>query len=464
VPELDEPAVGQGESSTPSRGDGAVTRGFLFADLRGYTSFVESRGAVIAAELLYRYRAIVREAVGRHHGAEIKTEGDSFYVVFTSVSRAVECGLEIVAAAARASTEHPDQPIEVGIGIHAGETVETPEGYVGSAVNMAARLCSAAAAGEVLVSDTVRALTANTSDVYFQSAGRRRLKGIAEQVTVHRALAAGAEPRAMRPVSSRHNPIAVAGGGVVLVSLLVAVAALSGVFRGASFADPSASASTRVEATASAGDVTAIVVPSPDESAGPGVPILLPPGSYELTRFRPRTAFDIVEEGWRATHDDPDAFELTRWRDESDFDGYLSAAHVQVVNQEPCLGSETVLLDPSAHALIEWLQANPHVETTSPLPVSISGYAGLAVDVTQAMPPPDICAGEEVPEPMRDRVFLFPLGETSFWIGPDERIRLTVVDVGDRPVTFLVGSLQPDRFDEVVVIAQPVLDSLRITP
>ena len=78
---------------------GTVTRGFLFADLRGYTAFVEQRGAAAAAELLTRYRTLAREAIGRFGGAEIKTEGDSFYVVFDSVSSAVRCGLAIVADA-----------------------------------------------------------------------------------------------------------------------------------------------------------------------------------------------------------------------------------------------------------------------------------------------------------------------------------------------------------------------------
>ena len=137
----------------------SITRGFLFADLRGYTDFVESHGAVAAASLLSRYRALAREAIGRFGGAEIKTEGDSFYVVFGSVSGAVRCGLALVAEAAAASGEHPEEPIRVGVGIHAGETVELDDGYVGSAVNIAARLCAQAGPGEVIVSETVRALT-----------------------------------------------------------------------------------------------------------------------------------------------------------------------------------------------------------------------------------------------------------------------------------------------------------------
>jgi class 3 adenylate cyclase len=204
--------------------DHTVTRGFLFADLRGYTDFVEQRGAAAAAELLTRYRSLARDAIGCFGGAEIKTEGDSFYVVFDSVSSAVRCGLAITTAA---RTE-ADEPIRVGVGIHAGETVEADGGYVGSPVNIAARICAQAGAGEVLVSETVRALTTTVLPVQFKSRGRRQLKGIAEPIELFAvsAAAAGATawPSASRRRLSRRARAALAGG----VALVVAASAAGG--------------------------------------------------------------------------------------------------------------------------------------------------------------------------------------------------------------------------------------------
>jgi YVTN family beta-propeller protein len=188
----------RGSDGADDTGPQRVTRGFLFADLRDYTAFLERHGAAAAAELLDRYRTIVRAAVLRHRGSEIKTEGDSFYVVFPSVSAAVQCGLSIVAGANDANSEPQDQPIRVGVGIHAGETVETGEGYVGSAVNIAARVCAQAEAGEVLVTDTVRALTQTVLPVRFVSRGRRHLKGIAEPVALFAVRLQSAAP-ALRP-------------------------------------------------------------------------------------------------------------------------------------------------------------------------------------------------------------------------------------------------------------------------
>ena len=120
----------------------AGTNGFLFCDLRGYAAFVDAHGDHAAAELLGVYRSLVREVVAARAGAEIRTEGDSVYVVFPTASAAVEAGLGIVDAAASAGTA--ERPIRVGVGIHAGETIATGEGPVGSAVNIAARVCARA--------------------------------------------------------------------------------------------------------------------------------------------------------------------------------------------------------------------------------------------------------------------------------------------------------------------------------
>jgi branched-chain amino acid transport system substrate-binding protein len=208
------------------RRQGGVTRGFLFSDLRGYTAFVDRRGAGAAAKLLERYRVLVRAAVREHDGAEIKTEGDSFYVVFEAASDAVQCALAIVGAA-RAEDDGGRDAIQVGVGVHAGEALETAEGYVGQPVNIAARLCALAAPGEVLVSETVRSLTHSVVDVTWVSRGRRRLKGIADPVHVF-VVRAGAQAlgrRARLPRgSSAVAVVAIAAAAVIALAGVVWVA------------------------------------------------------------------------------------------------------------------------------------------------------------------------------------------------------------------------------------------------
>ena len=159
-----------------------VTRAFLFSDLRGYTDFVEARGDATAALLLREYRGLVRAAVARHHGAEVKTEGDSFYVAFESALAALECAVAIHRAAQAHNETKPDAPIRIGMGLHVGETVPYDDQFVGGAVNVAARLAAKAKAGELVVSDTFRGLVRTGQRYAMQDLGPQRLKGVTERL------------------------------------------------------------------------------------------------------------------------------------------------------------------------------------------------------------------------------------------------------------------------------------------
>jgi outer membrane protein assembly factor BamB/class 3 adenylate cyclase len=212
---------------TESPAVGQLTHGFLFSDLRGFTAYAEARGDAAAADLLDRYRALVRAVIAELSGAEIKTEGDSFYVVFPSASRAVAAGLAIVAAASRATAEEPNQPIRVGIGINAGEAEERAGGYVGTAVNLAARVCAHAIVGEVLVTDTVRSLTRTSGRYRFSPRGHPTLKGIVEPIALYRVEPADGTaaplpwPRGRSTIGQR--PLIAAGVTVVVIAATAAV-------------------------------------------------------------------------------------------------------------------------------------------------------------------------------------------------------------------------------------------------
>ena len=201
----------------------AQTRGFLFCDLRGYSAFTERHGDRAARTLLTTYRRIVREAIAPFGGAEIRTEGDSFYVVFSSVSDAVEAGLAILSGLEQAETAN-GEGIAAGVGVHAGEVEDDAEqGIVSGAVNIAARICAAAGPGELLVSDTVRSLTRGYLDVGFLPRGRRRLKGIRDPVAVHRVVTGTAAVEGRWPPS-----VALATGGVAAAGLIAVLMLLNG--------------------------------------------------------------------------------------------------------------------------------------------------------------------------------------------------------------------------------------------
>lgn len=300
-------------SITSGGSTGSATHGFLFADLRGYTAFVERAGAHRAAAMLARYRDLVREQVGRLQGAEIRTEGDSFYVVFDRASAAIECGLAIVAAAVEASAADPQLPIGVGVGVHAGETVETADGYVGTAVNIAARVCAVAPANQVLVTDTVRALTAGVAPVQFVLVGTRRLKGVAQPIALYRALPDGSAVPGRHLIPAGRMPRVALVSIVLVVAVgagLIAVAGLPGTDPASSEVDESPSAAANSSST---GIVSTSASPSASSEASLGS---FPTGGEDalLGLLRPRPTDEcqrmVGEDAPR--HFYPDADGVTR--------------------------------------------------------------------------------------------------------------------------------------------------------
>jgi GGDEF domain-containing protein len=199
-----------------------MTHGFLFADLRAYSQFADQHGDAAAATLLERYRRLVRGIVARYDGAEIRTEGDSFYVVFPSASSAITAGMAILSAGAIS-----EPPLRIGIGVQAGEAAETTEGPVGTAVNVAARLCARAAAGELLVSDTVRALARTAVPFAFVRVGNLQLKGIAESVVAYRVVSSQ-DAETIAGTSGIRRRMGRRPVSVVAVSIVVVVAAIVG--------------------------------------------------------------------------------------------------------------------------------------------------------------------------------------------------------------------------------------------
>lgn len=160
-------------------------RTFLFSDIRDYTYFVETQGDAAATKMIRSSRRIVRAEVARHRGAEIKTEGDSFYVVFRSPSAAVRCAVAIVRRAAGHNRREPQVPVLLGIGINTGEAIPHDDGYVGAAVILAQRLTANARAGQILVTDTVRALVRTGAHAPMRDVGTWTFKGISQAVRVY---------------------------------------------------------------------------------------------------------------------------------------------------------------------------------------------------------------------------------------------------------------------------------------
>ena len=123
-----------------------VQRSFAFIDLCGFTRFTDAHGDEQAVDVLTGFRADVREIASDHAVRVDKWLGDGVMLVSTDEDRLLEAVLALMW-----NDRTVDVPLPLRGGM-AGGPVILLEGddYVGSAVNLAARLCSAAAPSELL--------------------------------------------------------------------------------------------------------------------------------------------------------------------------------------------------------------------------------------------------------------------------------------------------------------------------
>ena len=146
---------------------GTVT--FVFTDIEGSTRLLRQLGADAYADALAQHRRALREAFVRHEGVEVDTQGDSFFIAFSTAPAAI-------AAAAEAQEVLAPGPIRVRMGIHTGTPYVTDEGYVGPDVHRAARIAAAGHGGQILVSSSAASLVEGGS---LRDLGEHRLKDLA---------------------------------------------------------------------------------------------------------------------------------------------------------------------------------------------------------------------------------------------------------------------------------------------
>ena len=165
-------------SVTTSR---TVLGSVLITDIVGSTERLASIGQQRWAELLARHHALVRSALGRWGGTENDTAGDGFYATFDGPARAIRCALDIVDRVQALD-------LQVRAGIHVGELESVDGKYAGLAVAIGARIAAAAGPSEVLVSGTVKDLTAG-GGFELEDRGTHDLKGVSEAMHLYRVLA-----------------------------------------------------------------------------------------------------------------------------------------------------------------------------------------------------------------------------------------------------------------------------------
>jgi class 3 adenylate cyclase/pimeloyl-ACP methyl ester carboxylesterase len=149
----------------------------LFTDIVASTQRQAQIGSREWSRLADHHDAMVRAALARYRGQEVKTTGDGFLVTFDATGRALRCASEILAGAKGIG-------LELRAGVHVGEVEVRGDDLGGLAVSIAKRVCDLAAPGQVLVSETVR-INMVGAGITFEDQGEHQLKGVPGSWRLH---------------------------------------------------------------------------------------------------------------------------------------------------------------------------------------------------------------------------------------------------------------------------------------
>ncbi|MFN2556468.1 MAG: adenylate/guanylate cyclase domain-containing protein, partial [Nitriliruptorales bacterium] len=163
----------------PQLPTGTVT--FLFTDIEGSTRLLESLKEDYP-RLLEEHARLIRRVVERIEGHEVGTEGDSFFLVFTSARTAVAAAAEMQRELAESGI-----PLRVRAGLHTGEGRLGGDDYIGLDVHRAARIAEVGHGGQVLLSRTTRDLVENDlpAGIALRDLGEYRLKDLSRPEHLH---------------------------------------------------------------------------------------------------------------------------------------------------------------------------------------------------------------------------------------------------------------------------------------
>ncbi len=175
--------LGEGEEVTAAHLAAEDVHTILFTDIEGSTALTQRLGDAKARDLLRNHERMVREALKAHGGSEVKTMGDGFMASFTSATKALECAIDMQRAFS-AHNESAEEPIKVRVGLNAGEPITEDDDLFGTAVNLAARICAHAEAGQILAPIVVRELAAG-KQFMFADLGETELRGFEDPVRLY---------------------------------------------------------------------------------------------------------------------------------------------------------------------------------------------------------------------------------------------------------------------------------------
>ena len=137
---------------------GSSLRIILFTDIVGSTQMTQDHGDEAALRVLQVHDTIIRGALNKHSGSEVKHTGDGIMASFVSVSGSVKSAIDMQKGISDYNQTNPEMNLHVRIGLSAGEPVEENQDLFGTTVQLAARICNHAEAEQILMAFTVQEL------------------------------------------------------------------------------------------------------------------------------------------------------------------------------------------------------------------------------------------------------------------------------------------------------------------
>lgn len=160
--------------------DESAFRTIVFTDIAGSTEVHDRFGDEAAMGLLQRHNSVVRDALVRHGGREIKHTGDGIMASFRNATKALHAAIDMQRHFAR---DRLEPLLRVRIGVNAGEPIEEGSELFGLAVNLARRFCDSTDPGTIMTSAALRGLTMGKG-FEFTDAGEQHFKGVAASIPV----------------------------------------------------------------------------------------------------------------------------------------------------------------------------------------------------------------------------------------------------------------------------------------
>ncbi|WP_170752727.1 FHA domain-containing protein [Ruegeria lacuscaerulensis] len=150
----------------------------VIADISGSTPLYKAVGDTEAQRLIQLELDRLRHVLRQHGGTQVGQKGDDVLSYFLDANAAINAVLELIEGS-------PETSLSVHVGVHSGQIVLAEKGVYGEAVNITARLATAANPGEACVSEDAAGLLPDSLRRMLKPLGRLNLKGLTEQFAAH---------------------------------------------------------------------------------------------------------------------------------------------------------------------------------------------------------------------------------------------------------------------------------------